>query len=99
DHGKQLILGNSGFLPPNNLLIEKMTLEGPIPVALMDLLEKIPASYLIVENKLMPEERRQDYQKFVVQMVRAGRLRFVNRFDEANDMYAVVKTEPQVKQE
>src|SRR4029079_15850924 len=50
DHGKQLILGNSGFLPPNNLLIEKMTLEGPIPVTLMDLLEKIPASYLIVEN-------------------------------------------------
>ena len=98
DHRKQLILGNSGFAPPNSQQIDKMT-SGIIPVELMDLLERIPASYLIVENKLMPNERREDYQKFVVHMLRSGRLRFINRFDDANDLYAVVKTEPQAKAE
>ena len=99
DHAKPLILGTSGFLPPNSILIEKMTDKGSIPYELMDLLEKIPASYLIVENKLMPEDRKEDYQQFLARAVRAGRLRFVNRFDQANDLYAVVKTEPEAKAE
>jgi hypothetical protein len=99
DHQKPLILGTSGFMPPNNLEIEKMMLAGSIPLALMDLLEKIPASYLVVENKLIPDDRKEDYQQFLEAAIRAGRLRFVNRFDENNDLYAVVKTEPQVRSE
>lgn len=99
DHAKPLILGTSGFMPPNNLEIERMTDKGPVPLALMDLLEKIPASYLVVVNKLIPDDRKQDYQHFVEATVRAGRLRFINRFDESNDLYAVVKTEPNAKAE
>ena len=99
DHVKPLILGTSGFMPPNNLEIERMTTRGPVPIALMDLLEKIPASYLVVANKMIPADRKQDYQHFVEVAVRAERLRFINRFDESDDLYAVVKTEPNAKAE
>jgi hypothetical protein len=65
----------------------------------MDLLERIPASYLVVVNRLIPTVRRSDFAAFVATQVAAGRLRFINRFDGSNDLYAVTATEPQAKSE
>jgi hypothetical protein len=99
DHAKPLILGTSGFSPPYVTEIEKMTAAGPIPAALMDLFEKIPASYLVVENSLMREERKQDFRNFLIKMVSAGRLRYINSFTGNAELYAVVSTEPETKTE
>ncbi|HEY8225426.1 MAG TPA: hypothetical protein VIG25_09130 [Pyrinomonadaceae bacterium] len=99
DHLKPLITATSSFNPPDAEAIERMTASGAIPEKLMDLLEKIPASYLVVMNRLVPPERRSDFAVFVATQVSRGRLRFVNRFDEANDLYAVTATEPQAKSE
>ena len=99
DHQKPLILGTSGFSPPYVTQIESLTAKGRIPFELMKLLEEIPASYLVVENELIPSNRQQDFQTFLVQALKAGRLRFINRFDGRNDLYAVVKTEPQATSE
>jgi hypothetical protein len=65
----------------------------------MDLLERIPASYVVVSNQLITPERRIDYETFLVRNLKAGRLRFINRFDLRDDLYAVVKTEPEAKSE
>lgn len=99
DHQKPLIVGTSGFNSPYEDQIEAATLNGAIPDQFLDLLEEIPASYVVVENQLIATERRADYEGFLARALTAGRLRFVNRFDGRDDLYAVVKTEPQAKSE
>jgi len=99
DHGKPLIIGTSGFMPPNNLELERMLKGGNIPNELIDLLEKIPTSYLVVANELIREDRKQDFQVFLGRMIQADRLRFINRFDGQHDLYAVTKNEPEARAE
>ena len=99
DHQKPLIVGTSGFNSPIEDQIEVMTRNGTIPAELMSLLEAIPTSYLVITNRSIPPERVADYQVFLARAVVAGRLRFINRFDGRDDLYAVVKNEPQTKTE
>jgi len=99
EHQKPLIVGTSGFNSPYEDQIELATRAGAISEHLLDLLEKIPTSYVVVENHLIAPERRIDYETFLARAVLAGRLRFVNRFDGRDDLYAVVENEPQAKTE
>jgi hypothetical protein len=99
DHMKPMIVGTSGFNSPHEDQIEIDTRAGPIPEKLLQLFEDVPASYVVIENHLLPPERRIDYETFLTRAVVAGRLRFINRFDGRSDLYAVVKTEPQGKSE
>ncbi|MGI8838507.1 MAG: hypothetical protein ACR2H4_17970 [Pyrinomonadaceae bacterium] len=99
DHGRPLITATSGFTPPFELEIENLTNSGPITAEFLDLLEKIPASYVVVLTHLVRPERKAIYENFFSRAVAGGRLRFVNRFDEHDDLYAVVKTEPQARNE
>jgi hypothetical protein len=99
DHMKPLIVGTSGFNSPIEDTIENLTGTGSIKMEVLDLFETIPASYLIVENKSIPPERKSDYQDFLGRGVVSGRLRFINRFEGGSDLYAVVKTEPEAQSE
>ena len=99
DHLKPLITATSSFNPPAFDQIDRLTNSGPIPTEFMDLLEKIPASYLVVENQLTEPERRADFTAFLARSLAAGRLRFINRFDGRNDLYAVTATEPEATSE
>ena len=99
DHQRPLIVGTSGFNPPTEDQIENAIRSGPIRDDFMDLLEKIPTSYIVVSTHLIAPERRPDYEMFLMRAVLAGRLRYVNRFDGRDDLYAVVKTEPEAKEE
>ena len=95
DHGKPLITATSGFAPPYEVAIENLTNSGPITTEFLDLLEKIPASYVVVMTHLVRPERKAIYENFFSRAVANGRLRFINRFDAHDDLYAVVKTELQ----
>jgi len=99
DHQKPLIVGTSGFNSPQSDEIHNWTAAGTIPLGLMNLFEEIPASYVVVKNGSIPPERRTNYATFLARAVAAGRLRFVNRFDNRDDLYAVVKTEPDARAE
>ena len=99
DHRKPLITGTSGFNSSYQGRIEYDTGSGPIHRDFMKLLEEIPASYLVVENQLVAPVRRVDFETFLARAVTAGRLRYINRFDGHNDLYAVTKTEPDAKSE
>lgn len=99
DHGKPLVVGTSGFNPPYEVEIEGLTRTGTIDIKFLDLLEKIPVSYLVVQTHLIAPERRADYETFLALAVESGRLRFIRRFDDRDDIYAVVKTEPEAKGE
>jgi hypothetical protein len=99
DHQKPLIVGTSGFNSPYEDQIEAATRAGAIANEFMDLLERIPTSYVVIENQLIAPERRVDYESFLTRALTAGRLRYVNRFDDRDDLYAVVKTEPQARME
>jgi hypothetical protein len=99
DHMKPLILGTSGFTPPLEDQLESLTKDGPIKPEFMDLLEKIPASYLVVCNQSIAPENTEDYQAFLIKSLAQGRLRFINRVDGRDDLYAVVRTEPAAQSE
>lgn len=99
DHQRPLIVGTSGFNSPYEDQIEWATRTGAISEQFLDLLETIPTSYVVVKNDLIAPERRVDYEAFLAEAVTAGRFRYINRFDDHDDLYAVVKTEPQAKSE
>lgn len=99
DHARPLVVGTSGFNPPYEDQIEWLTRSGAIPAKFLDLLEEIPASYLVVATNSLAPERRVEYEAFLTRAVDSGRLRFIRRFDARDDLYAVVKTEPEAKSE
>jgi len=99
DHGRPLINANSTFVPQHAWEIETLSKATPIPSNLLDLLEKVPTSYLVIHNSLIDPNRLDVYQSFLIGGMAAGRLRFIRRFDDGNDLYAVVKTEPNARSE
>jgi hypothetical protein len=99
DHQKPLVVGTSGFNTYQEDKIETLSGNGAIPDELMTLIENSPGSYLVVANQSIPLERVPDYQAFLGRQLTTGRLRFINRFDDHDDLYAVVKNEPLAKSE
>jgi hypothetical protein len=98
DHARPLVNATSSFISPYTDQINKST-ERVVAPKFMDLLEEIPASYLVIHNDRLPPGWQIDYEIFLERALVAGRLRFINRFDGHDDLYAVVKTEPNAKQE
>ena len=99
DHQKPLIVGTSGFNSPLEDRIEELTRTGAISAELIGMLEAIPTSYLVIANQSILPERKADYESFLARSIAAGRLRFIARFDGHDDLYAVVKNEPEAKSE
>lgn len=99
DHARPLVVGTSGFNSPQEDKIERLTAEGVISLELLNLFEEVPVSYVVVKNNLVAPERRTNYTTFLSLAVASGRLRFVRRFDQSDDLYAVVKTEPGARTE
>jgi hypothetical protein len=99
DHGRPLVNGHASFVSPLTEEIGAATSRGPITSRFMALLERIPASYLVIHNADVPDERRATYENFLARAVASGRLRFINRFDGRDDLYAVTAVEPEAKQE
>ncbi|MCA1616276.1 MAG: hypothetical protein LC800_19680, partial [Acidobacteria bacterium] len=82
DHARPVITAFSGFTPPIAWEIETLSRARPIPPRLLDLLEEIPASYVVVYNAYLPQERRPGVEAFVSQAVGAGRLRYVRSYGD-----------------
>ena len=99
DHKKPLIVGTSGFNSPIEDKIENLTRSGAISDELMSLLESVPTSYLVLANNAIIPQRVPEYEAFLYRQLSSGRLRFINRFDGRDDLYAVVKNEPAAKNE
>ncbi|MCA1635824.1 MAG: hypothetical protein LC802_19575 [Acidobacteria bacterium] len=99
DHTRPLINAISTFVPQHSWEIDSMSHESPIPPRLLDALENVPTSYLVIHNPLIEASRRPVYEAFLIRAVNSGRLRFIRRFGEGDDLYAVVKTEPEAQSE
>jgi hypothetical protein len=99
DHAKPLIGGMSGFRSYLDSQIEQLSGAGPITSQFLESLERIPASYLVVQTHLLASEQRPVYDTFLARSVASGRLRFINRFDGRDDLYAITKTEPEAQTE
>lgn len=98
DHQQPLINGVSGFLPMIPAAIERMSNSDPIPDRLLDLLEAIPASYLVVHRGAVPIANQQAVDAFLRRAVSVGRLRLVGLYDAGatkDELYVVRKTEPE----
>jgi hypothetical protein len=93
DHGRPVVAAASSFIPPLPMRVHDMT-QGPrIAPEFLDLLEEIPASYVVYRARLAPELNG-TFAPFLTEAVGAGRLRLVCRDANGDELYAVVKTEP-----
>jgi hypothetical protein len=93
DHGKPLINAIATFVPPHVTQITDLSREAPIPFKLLDVLERVPTSYLIIHNDLIDSVRAPVYELFLAHGIASQRLRFIRRLGSA-DVYAVTKVEP-----
>jgi len=95
DHGKPLVNGVSGFGVPLVTKLEALLRQKPIPAELLDLLESVPVSYVVVHSSWYSKEDLDVVREFLSEATTSGRFRFVGRFGpERTDIYAVSKTEP-----
>ena len=97
DHERPLVDAVSGFRPPVVQAVEEMSQSRPVPERLLDLLEAIPVSYLVVHRSALDDEGRGAVSDFLNGGVAAGRLRLIARFGDAqtgDELFAVTKTEP-----
>ncbi|MET0624145.1 MAG: hypothetical protein ABW250_14265, partial [Pyrinomonadaceae bacterium] len=99
DHGKPLVNATASFNSPLADEVHRLSNASPVTDELLELLERTPASYLVVHNADVPPWRRPELNSFLARAVSSGRLRFVRRFDDRDDLYAVVKTEPDARAE
>jgi hypothetical protein len=101
DHARPLITATNSFVPPLEARIESLTHMKTIPSSLLDLLESIPASYVVVHYDTLPEDERQSIEALLANGIETGRLRFIKSYTDAGraDLYALTKTEPQAQSE
>lgn len=101
DHARPLVTAVSGFTPPIEGEIESLTHTRPIPERFFDLLEAIPASYLVINYSFLTVDDRLAIEPMLAQGIAAGRLRFIRSDGEParHDLYAVTKIEPEAESE
>jgi hypothetical protein len=79
----------------------------PISDQVLDLIEGIPVSYLTVHQSLVAADDKLPLRSFLDRAVSGGRLRLIKSYEgeivdgvvQHNDLYAVIKTEPNVQSE
>jgi len=98
DHGRPLVTAVSGFSPPLQIELQSITHEEEIPDRFLDLLESIPCSYLVVHNAFLEPSNRLAIESFLARGIALNRVRFVRSY-EGEDLYAITKTEPNVRSE
>lgn len=96
DHGKPLVTAVSGFSSPIVRRIEEDERKAPIPDDLLDFLESLPTSYVLVHESWLDPTMRTTHRAWIDRALVSGRLVFVKRFDgdARNDLFAVAKNEP-----
>ena len=102
DHGRPLITAFSGFSPPIPHEIEELSQSRPIPIRLLEVMESVPTSYVVVYNAFLPATRRPGIQSFICDALSEGRLRYIRSYGEGDrrqDLFAVTKIEPEARSE
>jgi hypothetical protein len=95
DHGRPLITAYSSFEPADTARLHELARKRPIPKELLDRLEEVPASYLVLHESLFSTEDRGAAHVFAADALASGRLRFVRRFEgPPSDLYALARIEP-----
>jgi len=98
DHGRPLVTAVSGFSPPIQIELQSLTHEEIIPDRFIDLLESIPCSYLVVHNAFLEPANRLAFESVLARGIALNRVRFIRSY-EGEDLYAILKTEPNAKSE
>lgn len=98
DHGRPLVTAVSGFSPPLQIELQALTHEEVIPDRVIDLLESIPCSYLVVHNTFLEPANRFAIETLLARAIAQNRVRFIRSY-EGEDLYAITKVEPNAKSE
>jgi hypothetical protein len=95
DHERPLVNAASTFGSAMSGRIDASVVGPGVKQELMDLLEQIPASYVVVRHEFIAPERKADFADFLNSNVASGRLRLVGVYDKNVELYVVTKTEEQ----
>jgi hypothetical protein len=94
DHARPVVSAAASFIPPLTMRVHELSSGERIPPAeFLDLLEQIPASYVVYRARLAPEVQEK-FAPFFKDAEASGRLRLVAAYDDGTQLYAVTKTEP-----
>jgi hypothetical protein len=96
DHWKPLVNGYSGFQMPIAQNLHDLLVEGKA-TGLLKALEAVPVSYVTVRPRRMTTEQKTAAAKLVEAGITSHRLLHIRRFLPDDELYAVVKTEPDAK--
>lgn len=97
DHRHPLVTAFSGFRPPLVAEIEDLSRQPQIPDHLLDVLEEIPASYLVLHRDVMPPLMLQAVDDWLARPATKARLRFLQALPGDGDtitVYAVAANVP-----
>jgi hypothetical protein len=95
DHERPLVNAASTFGSAMSGRIDASVVGPGVKQELMDLLEQIPASYVVMRHEFIAPERKADFADFLNSNVASGRLRLVGVYDKNVELYVVTKTEEQ----
>ncbi len=96
DHEHPVIFAASSFYPYLTMKVHDMTKGPGIAEGFLDLLEEIPASYVVMRWRLLVPERHAEFKTFFANGVTSGRLRLIGNYGD-DELYAIVKTEPDAR--
>jgi hypothetical protein len=92
DHGKPLVDADSSFVPETSARVGALAAERPVPAALLDHLESLPASVVVLHGDLCTDEERAALERFLEEGRAAGRLELLERVPPADAIWRVTRT-------
>jgi len=96
DHGHPVVFAASSFTPYLTMKVHELASGPSISSEFLDLLEKIPTSYVVIRWRLVTAERQPIFQKFLKEAEQTGRMKLLGTYD-GDDLYAITKTESAVR--
>jgi hypothetical protein len=96
DHAHPVVFAASSFTPYLTVRVHDLASGPNMSTELLDLLEEIPVSYVVIRWQLVSAERQPIFGKFLADARESGRMKLLGTYD-GDELYAVTKTEAEVR--
>ncbi|HKE57628.1 MAG TPA: hypothetical protein VKB46_13035 [Pyrinomonadaceae bacterium] len=96
DHGHPVVFAASSFIPHLTMKLHGLTNGANVSPEVLDLLEEIPVSYVVMRWQMIAADKQTDFRKFFWDARQSGRMKLVGVYG-ADELYSVTRTEPETR--